>query len=57
MGDAGVEVIREAAGTKSASIYIERRQATVAQWLVLRPLFDLFTREKGYEGGVWGRKV
>ena len=31
--------------------YIGRRQATVAQWVALRPLFEVCAREKGYEGG------
>ena len=53
----GAEGIREAAGTQSARIYIERRQATVAQWVVLRPLFDVCARETGYEGGGRRRKV
>ena len=47
----GVEGILEAAGTQSARIYIEQRQATVAQWVALRPLFDVCARETGYEGG------
>ena len=37
----GVEGIREAAGTESARIYIEQRQATVAQWVALCPLFEV----------------
>ena len=47
----GSEVIQEAAGTQSARIYIERRKATVAQWVPLRPLFEVCARETGYEGG------
>ena len=34
----GVEVIQEEAGIQSARIYIERWQATVAQWVALCPL-------------------
>ena len=40
----GVEGIREAVGTESARIYIERRQSTVAQWVALRPLFEVCAR-------------
>ena len=32
-------------------IYIELQQANVAQWVALRPLFELCPRETGYEGG------
>ena len=49
----GAEGIQEAAGTQSARIYIEKRQATLSQWVVLRPLFEVCARETGYEG--WGR--
>ena len=45
----GAEGIREAAGTQSARIYIEQLQATVAQWVGLRPLFKVCTREICYE--------
>ena len=30
--------------------YIGRQQATVSRWVVLRPLFEVCTRETGYEG-------
>ena len=39
---------------QSAGIYIEQRQATVAQWVALRPLFEVCARETGYEGGRYG---
>ena len=45
---AGAEGIREAAGTQSDRIYIEQRQETVAQWVALRPLFEVCAREIGY---------
>ena len=41
MVDARVEGIQEAAGTQSVSIYIERRQVTVEQWVDIRPLFEV----------------
>ena len=49
--DRGEEGVREAAGTQLARTYIERRQATVDQWVALRPLFEVFTMETGYIGG------
>ena len=53
----GAEGIREAAGTWSERTYIERRQETVAQWVALRPLFQVCAKETGYEGGGRRRKV
>ena len=52
------EVVREAAGTQSAMTYIGRRQGTAAQWVALRPIFEV---EAFYEGGgrrreAWFRK-
>ena len=37
-------------------IYIGRRKATVAQWVEVRPIFEVFAGEKGYEGGVRRRE-
>ena len=31
--------------------YIDRRQATVAEWVVLRPILEVCYKETGYEGG------
>ena len=53
----GAEGIQEVAGTHPDMIYIERRQATVAQWVALRPLFEVCAKDTGYEGGVRRRKV
>ena len=39
-----------------ARIYIEKQQAIVAQWVALRPLFEVCARETGYEGGRRSRK-
>ena len=47
----GAEGIQEEAVTQSVRIYIEIRQATVAQWVAIRPLFEVCARETGYEGG------
>ena len=47
----GEEGVQEAVGTQLARNYIERRQATVAQWVALRPLFEVCARETWYAGG------
>ena len=36
---------------KSAMTYIVIRQATVAQWVAVRPIFEVCAGEKGYKGG------
>ena len=43
----GSEVVKEAAGTQSEMTYIGRRQATVAHWMALRPIFEVCSGEKG----------
>ena len=54
----GAEGVRESVGMQSARTYIEIRQATVVQWVVLRPLFELYAngdmviRRRVQEGGV-----
>ena len=45
------EVVREAAETQSTISHIGKRQRTMAQWVVLRPILELCARETGYEGG------
>ena len=49
--------MREAAGTQSSMIYIGRRQATVAQWIALRPIFEVFAGEIGYKWGGFRREA
>ena len=46
----GAEVVWKESVMKLAMTYICRRQATVAHWVALRPIFDLCAGEKGYEG-------
>ena len=42
----------EISGKKNlAMTYIERRQATVEQWMVLRPVLKVCAGDKGYKGG------
>ena len=53
----GVEVIREAAGTQSDRVCIEQRQATVTQWVALRSLFEVCSRETRYKRGEQRRKA
>ena len=48
------ELVWEVERTQSEMTYIGRRQGTMAQWVVLRPIFQVCTKGKGYEGG--GRK-
>ena len=42
----------QAAGTKFPREYIKKRQATVEEWVVLQPIFEVCAKESGYaEGG------
>ena len=41
----------QAAGTKPLWDYIERRYATVAEWVDLQPIFEDYVKEMGYKGG------
>ena len=50
----GAEGVREAAGTQLVRTYIGRRQATVAKWVALLPIFEVCTRETGYK---WGGRM
>ena len=47
---AEVRVIKEA-GNKILGTYIDKRKATVAEWVTLRPIIEGYKRETGYEGG------
>ena len=40
-----------ASGIQTAATYIFLRQGTVAQWVDLRPVFEVYSREKGFKGG------
>ena len=35
-------------------MYIDKRQTTVAEWLVLRSILEVYGRETGYKGEVGG---
>ena len=43
--------VLQGAGTQPLQTYLDRRYATVAEWVALRPIFDVRARERGYEGG------
>ena len=43
--------VLKGAGTQTLGAYIDKRQVTVAEWLELRPILDIFNIETGYEGG------
>ena len=43
------EGMREASRTQSDRVCMDGRQTTVAQWVALRPLFEVCARETGYE--------
>ena len=53
----GEEGIQEATGNQSDRICIEQKKANVAQWVALRPLFEVCARDTGYDGGGRRRKV
>ena len=39
------------AGTKPLREYINKRQATVAEWVDLRPIFEVCAKDTRYAGG------
>ena len=41
----------QAVGTKPLKTYIDKRKAKLVEWVALRPIFDICTKETGYEGG------
>ena len=45
------EAVLQGAGTQTIRTYVDRRQVTVAEWMSIRPIFDLCVRDTGYEGG------
>ena len=50
------------AGTQSLGAYIDKRQATVAEWVALRPILKICDKETCYKGGrrfweLWWRKT
>ena len=47
----GAEVVWEAAVMQSEMTYIGKQQATLVQWVALRPIFEVLPGKTGYEGG------
>ena len=47
----GSDRVLQAAGTKPLQELINKRQATVADWVALRSIFDVCVKETGCEGG------
>ena len=45
------EEVLQVPGTQAIRTYVARRQATVAEWVDNRPIFDVCTKETGFEGG------
>ena len=43
------ETVLEKSGTQPLGTYIDRRQATVAEWLALRPILEVCEKEKAYK--------
>ena len=59
--EAAEKVLKEA-GNQSLGAYIDKWQATVAEWVALKPILEIFDKETGYEGGgrrrePWWRKT
>ena len=55
------EAVLKRAGTQSLKTYVDRREATLEDWVALRTIFDVSTQETGYEGGgrlrvIWWRQ-
>ena len=54
--------VLQRAGTQPIRTYLDRRQATVAEWVALRHTFNVYARETSYKGGgklqdPWWRKA
>ena len=48
-----LDSVLQAEGKKSLRDYINKRQAAVADWVDLCPIFEVCAKETGYKG--WGR--
>ena len=46
-----LERVLQATGTKPIQEYSERRKANVAEWVALQPIFEVFAKDTGFEGG------
>ena len=43
----GTDRVIQVAGTKLLLEYIDKRQSTVAEWVALRPIFEVCAKETG----------
>ena len=46
-----MDIVLQGEGTQPLHTHIERIQATVAEWVALRPIFYVYMKEAVYEGG------
>ena len=51
------EKVLEKAGTQPLGTYMDMRQATVAEWVKLRPILEVCDRDTGYKGGERRREL
>ena len=42
------ETVLQGAKTQSLRTYVKKRQATVVEWVAIRPIFDVCARDMGY---------
>ena len=56
---ASADGVLQAAGTKPLKTYIDKSQETLAEWVALRPIFGVFSKDMVYKrgGGVLGAVV
>ena len=47
----GPDRVLQTEGTKPLQEYIDKTQATVAKWVALWPIFEVYAKDMGYEGG------
>ena len=45
------KTVLQGSGKHTIRTYVDRIQATVAEWVALRPIFDVFCEIDGFEGG------
>ena len=45
------ERVLQVTGTKTIREYIDRRQVTVEEWVSLQPVFEVYAKDTGFEGG------
>ena len=53
---AAANIVLQSAGNQPLQTYIGRRKAAVTEWVALRTIFEVCTKEMGYKGGVRHRE-